>query len=141
MEYPLPFERYNSALKKNILLGLKCKQCEKITCPPQMTCQECASLDLEITELAGTGTIQTYTTIYVAAENRENELPYVIVLVELEEGPWIMGELFAVNPDEAGMDIIGKRVKMGNRLFPGDKFSNGEAARPVFYFQDETIRG
>jgi uncharacterized OB-fold protein len=139
MEYPLPFEQYNSALKKNILLGLKCRQCEKITCPPQMVCQECASLDLEITQLTGTGIIQTYTTIYVAAENRENEVPYVIVLVELEEGPWIMGELGAANPDETDLNIIGKCVKMGNRLFPGDKYSNGAAARPVFYFLDETI--
>ena len=136
MEYPLPFEQYNNALKKNILLGLKCRQCEKITCPPQMTCQECASLDLEITELAGTGIIQTYTTLYVAAENRENEVPYTIVLVELKEGPWIMGELGAANPDEIDLNIIGKRVKMGNRLFPGDKYSNGAAARPVFYFLD-----
>ncbi|ACN17584.1 conserved hypothetical protein [Desulforapulum autotrophicum HRM2] len=136
MEYPLPFERYNSALKKNILLGLKCRQCQKITCPPQMTCQECSSFDLEITELGGTGTIQTYTTIYIAAENRENEVPYVIVLVELEEGPWIMGELSAINPEEASLDMIGKRVRMGNRVFPGDRYSNGSAARPVFYRLD-----
>jgi uncharacterized OB-fold protein len=101
-----------------------------------MACHECSSLDLEITELVGTGTIQTYTTIYVAAENRENEVPYVIVLVKLEEGPWIMGELCAINPEEAGLDMIGKRVKMGNRVFPGDKYSNGAAARPVFYFLD-----
>lgn len=136
MEYPLPFERYNNALKNNTLLGLKCRQCRKITCPPQMACQECSSLDLEITELAGTGTIQTYTIIYVAAENRENEVPYVIVLVKLKEGPWIMGELWAMNPEEAGPEIIGRPVKMGNRVFPGDKYSNGEAARPVFYFLD-----
>lgn len=137
MEYPLPFEQYNSALKKNILLGLKCKQCKKTTCPPQMACNECSSLDLEITELDGAGIIQTYTTIYVAAENRENEVPYVIVVVKLEEGPWIMGELHAINPDEADLNIIGKHVKMGNRVFPGDKYSNGAAARPVFYFLEK----
>ena len=136
MEYPLPFEQYNTALQNNTLLGLKCRQCSKITCPPQMTCQECAGLDLEIIELGGTGTIQTYTIIYVAAENRENEVPYVIVLVQLEEGPWIMGELCAINPDETGPDIIGKSVKMGNRVFPGDKYSNGAAARPAFYLRD-----
>ena len=136
MEYPLPFEQYNSALKNNTLLGLKCKKCHHITCPPQLACQECSCLDLEITELAGIGTIQTYTTIYVAAEKRENEVPYVIVLVKLEEGPWIMGELWTMNPEEAGQDIIGKSVKMANRVFPGDKYSNGAAARPVFYFLD-----
>lgn len=136
MEYPLTFAQYNKALKKNILLGLECKKCRSITSPPQMRCHECSSLDLEVVELSGRGTIQTYTTIYVAAENRENELPYIIVLVKSEEGPWIMGNLFDQDPNKAGMDIIGKKVRMGNRLFPGDRYSNGDAARPVFYFQD-----
>lgn len=136
MEYPLTFEQYNKALKKNTLLGLKCKQCGTITCPPQMRCHECSSLDLEEVELRGVGTIQTYTTIYIAAENRENEVPYVIVLVKLEEGPWIMGNLYDIDPDKASIELIGKEVKMGNRVFPGDKYSNGDAARPVFYFLD-----
>ena len=136
MEYPLTFERYNKALKENNLLGLKCNQCGMITCPPQMRCQECASPALEIIELKGTGIIQTYTTIYVATENRENEVPYIIVLVKLEEGPWIMGNFYGVDPNKAGLELIGKEVKMGNRVFPGDKYSNGEATRPVFYFQD-----
>ena len=136
MEYPLTFEQYNKALKKNTLLGLKCKQCGIITCPPQMRCPECSSLDLEVIELGGTGTIQTYTTIYITAENRENEVPYVIVLVKLEEGPWIMGNLYDIDPDKASIELIGKEVRMGNRVFPGDKYSNGNAARPVFYFQN-----
>jgi len=136
MEYPLTFEQYNKALKINTLLGLKCKQCETITCPPQMRCHECSSLDLEVIELGGKGTIQTYTTIYIAAENRENEVPYVVVLVKLEEGPWIMGNLYDIDPDKASIELVGKEVRMGNRVFPGDKYSNGDAARPVFYFQD-----
>ena len=136
MEYPLTFEQYNKALKKNTLLGLKCKQCGIITCPSQMRCPECSSLDLEVIELGGTGTIQTYTTIYITAENRENEVPYVIVLVKLEEGPWIMGNLYDIDPDKASIELIGKEVRMGNRVFPGDKYSNGNAARPVFYFQN-----
>lgn len=133
MEYPLTFEQYNKALKKNVLLGLKCKSCGIITCPPQMRCHECSSLDLEEVELSGAGTIQTYTTIYVAAKNRENEVPYVIVLVKLEEGPWIMGNLYDTNPNNATIELIGKEVRMGNRIYPGDKYSNGDAARPVFY--------
>ena len=136
MEYPLTFEQYNKALKINTLLGLKCKQCETITCPPQMRCHECSSLDLEVIELGGKGTIQTYTTIYIAAENRENEVPYVVVLVKLAEGPWIMGNLYDIDPDKASIELVGKEVRMGNRVFPGDKYSNGDAARPVFYFQD-----
>ncbi|WP_369692222.1 zinc ribbon domain-containing protein [Desulfonema ishimotonii] len=47
-------------------MGLKCNRCGTVTCPPKMTCQECAGTDLEITELSGRGTITTFTTTYVA---------------------------------------------------------------------------
>ncbi|MBC7074831.1 MAG: Zn-ribbon domain-containing OB-fold protein [Syntrophomonadaceae bacterium] len=134
MEYKLPFKDYNKALKKNQLMGLKCNNCEAITCPPMMVCSECASTDLSIIELSGKGKIVTFTTTYVAPEGRQNEVPYTIVIVELDEGPWIMGNLIDIDPGKVGMELIGKRVKMGNRVFPGDKYSAGSAARPVFSF-------
>ncbi len=132
MEYKLTFKEYNEALKENKLLGLKCMECGAITVPPKMVCRQCASLDMEIIELKGRGKIQTFTPVFVAAEGREDEVPYIIVLVELDEGPWIMGNLTGVDPNEATMEVIGKRVKMGHKVFPGDKYSSGESASPLF---------
>lgn len=134
MEYKLPFKEYNLSLKKNKLLGLKCNTCGNITCPPKMTCQECASTDLDVVQLKGRGIIKTFTTSNVAAEGRECEAPYTIVMVELEEGPWIMGNLIDINPRKIGMGIIGRKVVLGNKVFPGDKYSAGDAARPLFSF-------
>ena len=91
MEYKLTFKDYNEALKQNKLLGLKCQECGAITAPPKMVCRKCASADMEVVELVGKGKIKTFTTCNVAAEGREDELPYTILMVELEEGPWIMG--------------------------------------------------
>ena len=136
MEYKLSFKDYHKALMKNKLMGLKCKACGTITCPPQMSCRNCTGFDLEVVELTGKGKITTYTTIYVAPEGRENEAPYIIVLVELEEGPWIMGNLCDMDPTRATLDLIGKSVELGVRIFPGDKYSDGPAARPVFRFMD-----
>ena len=132
MEQKLIFKDYNEALKNNKLLGLKCKECGAITVPPKMVCRQCTSPDLEIVELKGTGKIQTFTTVYVPSEGREPECPYTIVLVELDEGPWIMGNLADVEPDKATIELVGKRVKMGNEVFPGDKYSAGDGARPLF---------
>jgi len=132
MEYKLTFKEYNEALKQNKLLGLKCKTCDTITAPPKMVCRECAGSDLEITELNGKGKIQTFTTVYVPPEGREEESPYIIALVELDEGPWIMGNLTGTEPAQATMELIGKRVKLGHKVFPGDKYSAGEGARPLF---------
>ncbi len=135
MEYKLTFKDYNEALKKNKLLGLKCKGCGAITVPPKMVCRQCTSLDMDIVELGGKGEIATFAIVNVAAEGREGEIPYTIVMVKLDEGPWIMGNLVDIDPSEATMELIGKRVKMEHKVFPGDKYSAGDGARPLFSFE------
>ena len=132
MEYKLTFKAYNEALKEDRLLGLECKSCGAITVPPKMVCRKCTSSELEIVQLKGTGDIKTFTTVNVAAEGREAEVPYTIVMVKLDEGPWIMGNLSGINPAEASMELVGKRVKMTHEVFAGDKYSAGESARPLF---------
>ncbi len=136
MEHKLTFKDFSEALKENKLLGLKCQECDTITVPPKMACRKCASPNMEVVELKGNGQIQTFTVCNVASEGRENEIPYIIVLVGLVEGPWIMGNLTGIDPTTATMEeLIGKRVKMGHEVFPGDKYSAGDAARPVFSFE------
>ncbi len=134
MEYKLDFKTYNEALKKNQLLGLKCDDCGSFNCPPNLACQSCGGMNTEVVELTGKGKIVTYTTVYVAPGGRENEAPFIIVMVELEEGPWIMGNLIDIDPERISMELIGKEVKLGNKVYPGDTYSDGEIARPLFSF-------
>lgn len=134
MDYKLPSKDYYKALRKGKLMGLKCNQCQTVTCPPRMSCNGCSGLDLDIVELSGQGQIVTFTTSFIAPQGRENELPYTIVMVQLDEGPWIMGNLIDMEPDKISMDIIGRRVKMGSRTYPGDVYSGGASTRPVFSF-------
>ncbi|MBI4285946.1 MAG: Zn-ribbon domain-containing OB-fold protein [Chloroflexi bacterium] len=136
MEYKLTFKKYSEALKQSKLLGLKCLDCGAITVPPKMVCQQCGSTNLEVTELKGSGVIQTFTSVFVPAEGREGECPYIIVMVKLDEGPWIMGNLEGVEPRQATMAIMGKRVKIGAKVFDGDKYSAGASARPLFALEN-----
>ena len=137
MEYKLTYKEYSEALKQNKLLGLKCKSCGTVTVPPKMVCRSCASPELEVLELKGAGRIQTFTTCNVAAEGRESEVPYIVLLVELDEGPWVMGNLIGVDPEKATMEtLMGKRVRLTEtRVFPGDKYSAGEGASPTFVLE------
>ena len=132
MEHKLIFKDYNEALQQNRLLGLKCHACGAITVPPKISCRQCAGAELDVVELKGSGRIRTFTTVNVAAEGREGEVPYTIIMVELEEGPWMMGNLDGVDPQTASMELIGKRVKMEHKVFTGDSYSAGEGTRPVF---------
>jgi uncharacterized OB-fold protein len=132
MEYKLTSKNYYEALKQDRLLGLKCRACGAVTVPPAMVCRQCDSPDLEIVELKGSGEIRTFTTVFVAAEGRESEVPYTIVMVEMDEGPWLMGNLDGIDPKLASMELIGKKVRMGHKVFPGDKYSAGEGVSPLF---------
>ena len=134
MEYKLTCKEYNESLKKDVLLGLKCNECGAINVPPKMVCGQCTSTDMEVVALSGRGSIQTFTTVFVAPEGREAEAPYTVVMVELDEGPWIAGNLIDIDPSKATMELIGRSVKLGHKVFPGDKYSAGDMARPLFSF-------
>jgi hypothetical protein len=47
-----------------------------------------------------------------------------------------MGNLIDMETDKITFDIIGRRVKMNSRVYPGDIYSAGASARPVFSFDD-----
>ena len=131
MQYKLSVQDYVTALRENRLLGLKCQDCQAVTAPPRMVCRNCAGSNLEVTTLSGKGKIVTLTSVYVPPENRLGKTPYVIVMVELEEGPWIMGNLSEIDPNSASMELMGKSVTMVPiPSIPGGKPDAG--ASPLF---------
>ena len=133
MEAKLTFKEYNENLKQGRLSGLKCSGCGELSAQPRLVCAKCGGRDLEAVELKGGGTVQTFTVNYVAAEGRESEAPYIVAIVELDEGPWVMGNISGLKPQEANMDIMGRKVLMeGSAVFAGDRYSAGEVARPLF---------
>jgi len=105
-------EEYLTALDENRLLGLKCRSCGCITAPPRLACRRCGGLDAEVVELSGKGKIVTFTAIHRAPESRRGQTPYLVVMVELDEGPWIMGNLGGLDPTLASLELIDKRVVM-----------------------------
>lgn len=132
MKYPLTFDDYSKSLKADQLLGLSCRACGVVICPPRMACPACAVTDFDVVSLKGRGRIKSFTTTFVAPLGREAEAPYTIVLVALDEGPWIVGSLAQADPSRTGMDVIGKEVILRNAVFQGDAYSAGDAARPLF---------
>jgi len=128
--YKLTHKQYFEALKDNTLLGLKCKECGSVTAPPKVCCDGCGGMELEVVKLSKGGEIKTYTVIRVAPEGLK--APYIVALVELEEGPWIMGNVVNVEPENAGMDLIGKKVTVGHKVVNGMNYTSGEGVTPTF---------
>ena len=75
----------------------RCARCTQFWYPPSSLCPECLSSDWSWTACAGTGSIFTYVIfrrLYHPAF--ANLLPYVIALVELDEGPRMLSRLVDV---------------------------------------------
>ncbi|MBA7632661.1 hypothetical protein ES703_40213 [subsurface metagenome] len=87
MEYKLTFKDFNEALKGNKLLGLKCKECGTITVPPKMVCRKCASPDLEVVELKGTGKIQTLPPVMSPPKGVKTRFPILSCWLSLMKAP------------------------------------------------------
>ncbi len=125
MDYKLTYDQYQQGLERGELPGLKCNSCNSVTFPPMARCRECSGTDLEITEIAGEGVIRTFTVIRVAPEGVP--APYIVAMAEIDEGAWVMGNLVDIDPDDAHMNLIGKRVTLGSRVVKGDTYSHGDS--------------
>ena len=125
MDYKLTYDQYQQGLERGELPGLKCNSCNSVTFPPMVRCRECSGTDLEIVEIAGEGTLRTFTVIRVAPEGVPD--PYVVAMAEIDEGAWVMGNLVDINPDDADMSLIGKKVTLGSRVVKGDTYSHGDS--------------
>ncbi len=133
----LAFSAYEEALRDGRLLGLRCAACNKVTIPPQAVCQWCASRDMKVEQLSGEGVLETFTIIRVPPEGFEEEAPYIVCLVSLNEGCRIIGRLDH-DVEQADQSLIGKKVRMkGAYTWKGDKFSAGSHSCPLF----ETVEG
>jgi uncharacterized protein len=135
MSTNLSVNEYLEALKQGVLKGVKCKDCGFITAPPRSSCRNCYGQNFEIINLSGRGKITTFTTIFTPSEVRRGQGPYVVIVVELDEGPWIMGNLTGIDPTTASMDMIGKRVALSDAPLIEQEELEGDPA-PVFELID-----
>lgn len=65
---------------------LACQSCGFQAIPPKYTCPSCHEESLSELEIPGKGKVFSHTTIRVAPGAFASEIPYPILLVELENG-------------------------------------------------------
>jgi uncharacterized protein len=82
-----------SAVAEGRLLIQRCPACGTRQFYPRALCTTCGE-DPEWEEVSGRGTVHTFTVIRQnGATPFRDELPYVVAMVELEEGPRLMGNV------------------------------------------------
>ena len=93
--HPTPVsEPYWEAAGRGKLALQRCAKCGTVRHYPQPVCTKCYSLDVEWFEASGRGAIHSWTVAHHAFHPAfKAELPYTLVIVDLEEGPRAMGRL------------------------------------------------
>lgn len=96
-------QRYN-------LLGNKCGSCEKIYFPPREACPYCRRKSIgkmQDMKLSGKGEIVTYSILHVGPEDFENQVPYPVAVIQLEEGPRLTAQIIDCDPStiKIGMKV------------------------------------
>ena len=96
---PTPETRpYWDALKEHKLLIQRCKDCSKAYFYPRPFCPHCFSSNVEWFEASGKGTLYSFVINHRPAPGFGSD-PYVIAVVELEEGPRMMSNLIDIESD------------------------------------------
>jgi uncharacterized OB-fold protein len=99
---------YWDAARQGRLVVQQCQACGQAWHPPLPACPHCHRADLGWRQVAGTGTVYTYTVVrhptHVALADA---VPYVIAIVELTEGPRMVSGITGcdVTDVRAGMPV------------------------------------
>ncbi|ASV05269.1 Zn-ribbon domain-containing OB-fold protein [Leptospira interrogans] len=76
-----------------ILKGKKCDSCGFQTVETIIACTHCGNSKISEIQFSGKGKIYTYTVVYVGFGHLSKRVPYVLAVVELEEGIKTIGIL------------------------------------------------
>lgn len=89
------------------LEGKKCKSCNYVNYPPRSRCLKCGSTEFETCALPKNGKLLSYSVIRNPPVGFDKKTPYVIGLVELEDGTRLVAQITDVDVDELkiGMDL------------------------------------
>ena len=97
---------YWDAARRHELMMQKCQDCGRVYFPPSVSCNYCSSLNVEWVKLSGRGRLYTF-----AVANRgftpvwAEEVPYPVIMVELEEGPRLISSIVDCKTEDLKLDM------------------------------------
>ncbi len=116
--YDRPFNdtSFEQFLKEEKIMGSKCKKCGALALPPRPICVSCFGSEQEWVQFKGAGKLAAFTSIVVAPppmlkEGFSKNNPYVVGVVQLEEGAKIVARITGVNGKKPEEIKIGTALK------------------------------
>jgi len=115
MSYDKPLPQINAdtkefweGCKQHLIKIQKCGDCGTLRLPPSFLCPRCHSRNMDWITSTGKGSVYTFAVNHVAFHPAfQGELPYIVAVVELEEGPHLLTNVVGCDPPEVrcGMPV------------------------------------
>lgn len=99
---------YWASAREGRLAVQRCEACGRHVFYPRAVCPHCMSEQLTWVDATGFGTVYSYTVVHRAPAAFQGEAPYVVALVDLDEGVRLMSSI----ADPPGAVRIGDRVQV-----------------------------
>ncbi len=89
------------------LVGEVCPHCDAKLFPPRDVCPECGGEARKPYAFSGRGEVFSYTIMQDAPSGYDEQAPYTVALIKLEEGPVVTAQLtdLGQQPVEIGMPV------------------------------------
>jgi uncharacterized OB-fold protein len=99
-----------SAAAERRLCMPRCRDCAAFTFPPRPSCCECGGENLKWTNLSGRGVVYSFTVIRQivggpTAKAFEDDIPYIVALIDLDEGPRLTSNVIGCPIDAVTIDM------------------------------------
>jgi uncharacterized OB-fold protein len=92
--------------KRGELLIQKCQDCQTLNFYPKLYCASCLSSNLEWVKAGGKGKVYSYMVVYAFQPTEfAEDVPYVVAVVELDEGVRMMSNIVGCPPEEVRCDM------------------------------------
>ena len=86
------------------LVGEVCGHCDAKVFPPRDICPECGEEAKTLYTFSGRGEVYSYTTVFDAPAGFDDNTPYTVAMIRLDEGPLVTAQL---------TDLDNKQVEIG----------------------------
>ena len=104
------------------LVAQSCGACGRLRHPPRPMCPHCRSLEIDVVDLTGRGSIYSYALLH-HPQNPAFDYPVVAALIDLDEGIRLVSNVVGIAPEE---------VRIGMPVDVSFESTEGGSAVPVF---------
>ncbi len=104
--------------ERYLMAGVRCENCNTAYFPKRSVCPKCRRKGKIVQmKFSGKGKVYSFTEVTAPPEGFEDQVPYILAIIELDEGAKLTGQVVDVRKEDVK---IGTRVERVFRIIQSD---------------------